>query len=435
MSKIQSALKKNGGESVIEMDSAGISVFSNPFRWAILSLLFCQTFFSYLDNQVLAVLAPVLREEFSMSNTSYSNVLNCFLLAYTVMYVVGGRMMDKIGARLGMAIAGLLAATAGFLHSQVNSVIGLGFCRSLRASGEGPVSPGCAKTVSEWFPVKERGFATSVWLMGATVGATIAPVVVVWLYERLGWRYTFLMTGITGYLWVAVWLGLKKQWPKELLSRKKTEHHPIRHLFRHRGIWGVMMLRFFLDPVWFFYIFWLPNYLVNDKGLTVMSAGMLACLPFLAADVGTFLGGSLSSWLQHRGWSVNRSIKTVMGISAFMMMTGTAVPFLSVTWQYITALCISIVGMQMLGSNNHVIPTQLFPSNAVGTVAGVAGGCAGIGSMLLTRFIGVSVDLTGNYFITFAVVGLFYPVMLLVALTVTGKIQRVNLEMEETANV
>ena len=406
----------------------------NPFRWAILALLFCQTFFSYLDNQVLSVLAPVLREEFGMTNTSYSNILNCFLLAYTIMYVVGGRVMDKIGARAGMAIAGLFAATAGLLHSRVNSVVGLGFCRFLRATGEGPVSPGCAKTVSEWFPVKERGFATSIWLMGATVGATIAPVVVVWLYGMLGWRYTFLMTGITGYLWVALWLSLRGKWPKELLPNKKTKHHPIRKLFRHRGIWGVMMLRFFLDPVWFFYIFWLPNYLVNDKGLSVVAAGMLAWIPFLAADAGTLMGGSLASWLQHRGWSVNRSTKTVMGLSAVMMMTGAAVPVLLVTWQYITAMCISIIGMQMLGSNNHVIPTQLFPSSSVGTVAGVAGGCAGIGSMLLTRFIGVSVDMTGNYFITFIVVGLFYPVMLLVALGVVGKIERVSLETEDCSD-
>lgn len=422
-------------DDVVVLAGGEPAVFANPFRWAILSLLFCQTFFSYLDNQVLAVLAPVLREEFSMSNTDYSNVLNCFLLAYTVMYVVGGRMMDKIGAHLGMAIAGLLAATAGCLHSLVNSVIGLGFCRSLRASGEGPVSPGCAKTVSEWFPVKERGFATSVWLCGATVGATIAPVVVVWLYKMMGWRYTFLMTGVTGYLWVAIWLGLKGKWPKEILSRKKTEHHPIKHLFRQRGIWGVMMLRFFLDPVWFFYIFWLPNYLVNDKGLTLMAAGLLAWIPFLAADAGTFLGGSLASWLQHRGWSVNRSIKTVMALSAFMMMVGTAVPFLSVTWQYIAAMCVSIIGMQMLGANNHVIPTQLFPSSSVGTVAGFAGGCAGIGSILLTRFVGVSVDMTDSYIPVFCVVGLFYPLMLLVALGVVGKIKRLNLNVEDGADV
>jgi len=404
-------------------------------RWLVLALLFCQTFFSYLDNQVLSVLAPVLREEFGMTNTHYSNILNCFFLSYTIMYVVGGRFMDKIGARAGMAIAGLCGSTASLLHALANSVFGLGFCRFLRASGEGPVSPGCAKTVSEWFPVKERGFATSVWLSGATIGATLAPVVVVWMYKLLGWRYTFFATGVAGYVWVALWLSLKKMWPPEMLARRKTEHHAIRHLFRERGLWGVMMLRFFLDPVWFFYIFWLPGYLVDDKGLTVMAAGLLAWIPFLAADVGTLAGGSLASWLQHRGWSVNRSHKSVMAVSAVMMMSSVAVPLLSVTWQYVAAMCVSIIGMQMFGSNNHVVPTQLFPSRIVGTVAGVVGGCAGISSMIFTRFIGVSVDMTGNYLIPFLVSGLFYPVMLLLALVVVGKIERPEAETGASAHV
>jgi len=401
----------------------------------ILVLLFMQTFFSYLDNQVLSVLAPVLRKEFGMDNTAYSNILNAFFLSYTLAYIFGGRVMDKIGARAGMAIAGLCGSTASVLHTLVNSVFGLGFCRFLRASGEGPVPPGCAKTVAEWFPVKERGFATSAWLSGATIGATIAPVVVVWMYERLGWKATFLATGIAGYLWVALWLSLKGKWPAEMLARHKTEHHPIRQLFRQRAIWGVMMLRFFLDPVWFFYIFWLPNYLVDGKGLSVTAAGLLAWIPFLAADFGTLAGGSLASWLQHRGWSVNRSHKCVMTVSAVMMMSSVAVPLLSVTWQYVAAMCVSIIGMQMFGSNNHVVPTQLFPSRIVGTVAGVVGGCAGISSMIFTRFIGVSVDLTGNYLIPFLVSGLFYPVMLLLALVVVGKIERPEAETGASAHV
>ena len=410
------------------------SVNISPFRWMILALLFMQTFFSYLDNQVLSVLAPVLRKEFGMDNTDYSNILNAFFLAYTLAYIFGGRVMDKIGARAGMAIAGLCGSTASVLHTLVGSVFGLGFCRFLRASGEGPVSPGCAKTVAEWFPVKERGFATSVWLSGATIGATIAPVAVVWMYKLLGWRATFLATGISGYLWVALWLSLKRKWPAEMLARRKTEHHPIRLLFRQRAMWGVMMLRFFLDPVWFFYIFWLPNYLVDDKGLSVTAAGLLTWIPFLAADVGTLAGGSLASWLQHRGWSVNRAHKVVMTVSAVMMMCSVAVPLLAATWQYVAAMCVSIIGMQMFGSNNHVVPTQLFPSRMVGTVAGVVGGCAGISSMMFTRFIGVSVDMTGNYLIPFLVAGVFYPVMLLIALAVVGRIERLDIAAGEAAH-
>ena len=399
------------------------------FRWWVLSMLFFQTCLSYIDRQTLSVLSPVLRETFNMSNTSYSNVLNCYFLAFTVMYVAGGRILDRIGTYAGMAFAVLIWATAGSLHALVGSVLGLAACRFLLAIGEGPISPGSAKTVSEWFPARERGFATSVWLMGATIGATVAPVVVVWLYHRFGWRYAFLVTGMLGYVWAALWtITLKRKRPaNDETAAMQPPRPPLRLLFRNRAVWGVMLLRFCLDPVWYFYIFWLPEYLVNGKGLDMKAVGLLAWIPFLAADIGTLVGGSLVSWLQHRGWSVDRSHRTVMVFSAVMMMSGVAVPVLPVTWQYLAAMCVSIIGMQMFGANNHALPTQLFPSNMVGTVAGIAGSCAGIGSMLLTRFIGVSVDLTKSYIPAFCVAGLLYPVLLLAGLVVVGKISRINL--------
>ena len=398
------------------------------FRWWVLALLFFQTCLSYIDRQTVSVLSPVLREAFNMSNTDYSNVLNCYFLAFTFMYVAGGRILDRIGTYAGMAFAVLIWATAGSLHALAGSVLGLAACRFLLAIGEGPISPGSAKTVSEWFPVRERGVATSVWLMGATIGATVAPVVVVWLYHRFGWRYAFLVTGMLGYVWVAVWsMSLKRRRaPKDATVSAQPPRPPLRGLFRQRALWGVMLLRFCLDPVWFFYIFWLPEYLVNGKGLDMKAVGMLAWIPFFAADIGTLVGGSIVSWLQHRGWSVDRSHRTVMVVSAVMMMSGAAVPALSVTWQYLAAMCVSIVGMQMFGANNHALPTQLFPSNMVGTVAGIAGSCAGIGSMLLTRFIGVSVDLTKSYIPAFCVAGLLYPALLLAGLVVVGKIQRIE---------
>ncbi len=396
----------------------------NESRWMVLLTLFLVTCFGYLDRQTLSVLAPVLREEFNMSNTDYSTVLNFYFLAYTIMYAVGGRIMDKLGTYIGMALAVLVWATAGVFHTLVGSVAALAACRFLLAMGEGPVPPGCAKTVTEIFPTKERSFATSVFLMGATIGATLAPVIVIWLYNHWGWRFAFLATAFLGYFWVLLWFSIRKKQKISIQQKNKISKQTLGQLFRHRAMWGVMMLRFFLDPVWFFYIFWLPEYLVNGKGLELGTVGLLAWIPFLSADIGTLAGGSIVSWLQFKGWSINRSHKVVMVISAIMMMSSVFVPVLNATWQYIVAMCIAIVGMQMLGSNNHAIPTQLFPTGTVGTVAGIAGACAGIGSMLLTRFIGLSVDMTQSYIPTFLVVGILYPVMALIALSVLGRIER-----------
>jgi len=246
---------------------------------------------------------------------------------------------------------------------------------------------------------------------------------VVWLYSHWGWRFAFLATGLLGFVWIVFWRAVGRR-PGQPVMPEAVRMHPLLPLLKRRATWGVLSLRFFLDPVWYFYVFWLPEYLVRSKGLSIATVGMLAWLPFVAADVGTLAGGSLASWLQRRGWSVNRSHKTVMTISAGLMMASALVPALNAPWQYLAAMSVAIVGMQMFGSNNHTLPTHLFPSGAVGTVAGVAGASAGIGSMLFMRFIGVSVDLTHSYTLVFAIAGCFYPLMALASLGLVGKLER-----------
>lgn len=392
-------------------------------RWAVLATLFFASCIGYIDRQTLSVLAPLLRDEFGMSNTEYSNVLNAFLFAFTVMYAVGGRLMDRLGVYRGLLLAVIFRSAAAVMHALANSALALGCFRFLLAAGEAPQPPAYAKTVAEWFPSKERGFATSIFLLGATIGVTVAPPLVVMLNRHGGWRYAFVATGLLGFVWVPFWRwlagGRRRGGAGEAIRMV-----PIRPLLRKRATWGVLSLRFFLDPVWFFYVFWLPEYLVRSKGLDLQTAGMLAWLPFVAADVGTVSGGSIASWLQRRGWSLDRSHKTVMTASAVLMMASAAVPMLQATWQYMAAMSVAIIGMQMFGANNHVLPTHLFPGNAVGTVAGMAGTCAGIGSMIFTRFIGVSVDLTHSYVLAFTTAGLVNPILCLVSLKLAGKVER-----------
>jgi MFS transporter, ACS family, hexuronate transporter len=391
-------------------------------RWAVLAMLFLAACIGYIDRQTLSVLAPLLRTEFGMSNTDYSNVVNAFLFSFTIMYAVGGRLMDRIGVYRGLLLVVAFRSVAAAAHAFAASAFSLGCFRFLLAMGEAPQPPAYAKTVAEWFPARERGFATSVFLLGATVGVTVAPPLVVFLHRHGGWRYAFVVTGLLGFLWMPLWWLFARG--RSAQTTPAAAMVPFRPLLRRRATWGVLSLRFFLDPVWFFYVFWLPEYLVRSKGLDLYAAGMMAWLPFVAADVGTAAGGSIASWLQRRGWSLDRSHKTVMTVSAILMMASALVPALPAAWQYMAAMSVAIVGMQMFGANNHAIPTHMFPGAAVGTVAGMGGACAGIGSMIFTRFIGVSVDLTHSYVPVFVAAGVVYPIMCLVSLKLVGKVEK-----------
>jgi len=394
----------------------------------VLGMLFAAMAVNYVDRQALSVLAPVLREEFSMSNTDYSNVLNSFLLAFTVFYVIGGRLMDLVGSHRGLALSVAVWAAAESLHALAGSVRGLALFRFLLGAGEAAQPPASSKCVAEWFPPKERGLATSVFLLGAPIGAMIAPPLIVSLYRGVGWRFTFLAAGLLGLLWIFPWLrvgGPREPECSPSGAGATPVRYPVRELLAVRATWGVIALRFFLDPVWYFYVFWMPEFLVRDKGFSLEMIGLLSWIPFVGAAIGTFGGGSLASWLQHKGWSLDRSHKRVMSLSALLMTISCFVPFLRAPWLVLAAMNVAIIGMQMFGANNHTLPTHLFPAAAVGTVAGLAGASSGVGSMIFTRFIGVSVDATRSYAPTFLIAGLFYPGMALLSLRLVGKIRRV----------
>jgi ACS family hexuronate transporter-like MFS transporter len=412
----------NGGAAqAVEESPAGV----DRRRWVVLGLLFAASGISYINRQTLSVLAPVLRAEFGMSNTDYSNLVNSFLFAFTIMYVVGGRAMDRLGGYLGLLIAVLFWSAATALHALAGSVLALAVCRFLLGVGEAPQPPACAKMVAGWFRPGERGFATSVYLLGATVGATVAPPLVVALHHYGRWRFAFAATALLGVVWALFWYPLGRP-PASTQSSGPAQMVPIRPLLRSRATWGILGLRFFLDPVWFFYVFWLPEYLVRSKGLSMQMVAIFAWLPFLAADAGTLAGGSVASWLQHKGWSIDRSHRTVMVGSALLMMCSATVPLLDSPWQCLGAMSIAIIGMQMFGANNHTLPAHIFPAAAVGTVAGLGGAAAGVGSMLFMRFIGVSVDWTHSYVLAFTVAGLVNPVMCLASLWLTGRIRRLD---------
>lgn len=378
-------------------------------RWWIVALLFVATVINYVDRQVLSLTAPVLREQFGMTNTDYSRVVFAFLLAYTIMQGVSGRLMDALGVRKGFSLIIVWWSLAGMLHAAAGSALQLGVFRFLLGMGEAGNWPGAVKAISEWFPPRERAFAVGFFNSGSAVGAIIAPTLVTWIMLTFSWQAAFVVTGSLGFVWLAAWLILYRS-PREhprvtgeelrLIEEGKHEDSGSTakgeiawaDLLKHRQVWGLMLARFLSDPVWWFYVFWLPEYLKNGRGFSLAMIGLFAWIPFLSADVGNFLGGGLSGFLIKRRISVTTARKSVMAVSALVMTSG-----LLAVYAESAALSIALISLVTLAysswaANMLTLPADIFPSKVVGSAVGLSGTAAGLGGMLFTLITGWAVD-------------------------------------------
>jgi len=286
------------------------------FRWVIVLLLFAATAISYVDRQVLTVLAPTLRDQLQISNTGYATLLTAFLLAYTFMQPVTGWLIDRIGTRLGFALIMAWWSIAAGLHAIAGSVASFAVLRFLLGAGEAGSWAACVKAVSEWFPQKERGLATGLWSAGVSAGLVISVPVVAWINLTLGWRWAFLLTALVGLVWLAVWLRLYRlPGAHPVVTDEELRHigedvvaptrqrTPYISLLRSRNVWAVIGARVLADPwVWFYY-FWIPEYLTRTAGFTMADIGKYAWIPFAAQGVGIVLGGAFSDLLCRRGLS------------------------------------------------------------------------------------------------------------------------------------
>jgi len=376
-------------------------------RWWLAGLLLAATVINYLDRQTLSVLAPLLRDLFQMSNTEYSRIVFAFLLAYTFMQSGSGRILDWLGTRRGFSLTILWWSVAAMLHAAANSALHFGLCRFLLGLGEAGNWPGGVKAVSEWFPARERAFAIGLFNSGSCLGAVVAPPLVSWIALTWSWRAAFLLTGALGFLWLAAWLVLYRParehpWltPQErahVFSDARAEAAPARpvrwvELFRYRQAWGLVLARMLADPVWWFYVFWLPEYLRRERNFSLAMIGYFAWIPFLTADVGNFIGGGMSSWLVKRGWPVLRARKVVMFASAAVMIAGlpavlTASPALA-----LGLISLATLAYSSWAANVLTLPADLFSGNIVASVSGLSGTGAGLGGMTFMLVVGVVVD-------------------------------------------
>lgn len=375
-------------------------------RWWIAGLLFLATVINYVDRQCLSVLAPVLRDEFGMTAGDYSRILSGFMLAYLIMQTGSGRLMDWLGTKTGFALCIVWWSVAAMLHAAARSALHLGLFRFLLGLGEAGNWPGAVKAIAEWFPTRERAFAIGLFNSGSTVGATVAPPLVAWLALTHGWRNAFLITGSLGFLWLVLWLILYRR-PEEHrwllaaeleLIRSGQEDMRVgerirwRSLFRYRQVWGLVLGRMLADPVWWFYVFWLPEYLKRERDFSLAMIGYFAWIPFLAADIGNLTGGAMSGLLVKRRVPVLRARKTVMLACALLMMAG--IPAVQVREAWLAVALISLVtfSYSAWAANILTLPADLFPPQIVASVSGLSGTGAAAGGMLFTLIIGYVVD-------------------------------------------
>jgi ACS family hexuronate transporter-like MFS transporter len=408
----------------------------------MIGMIFLLTVVNYIDRMTLSVLAPTIMKQFAMTNVAYSRVVFMFLLAYTISQTVSGKVLDRVGTRAGFMLFVGIWTVASMLHAAARSVTQLGACRFFLGIGEAGNWPGAAKAVAEWFPVRERAFAMAVFNSGASIGAVVAPPLIVWVALTFGWRYAFFIGASLSLLVLTLWFLFYRTPDRHpRLSERERAHilsdqtpaeaaaavsrRPWLSLFRHRQVWALVAGRFFTDPIWWFLISWLPNYLKAERGFSLALIGMLAWIPFLFADLGNLSGGGISSLLIRRGWSVDRARRVVMLGSAFLVPVGVATV---VTGRSDAA---ALAGVSLIAFcfqswivNVITIPSDCFPKQDVGSVAGIGGTAAGVASMLFTLLVGYLVD-HFSYTPVYLIVGAMGPLGAVLFFVIMRRIERV----------
>jgi MFS transporter, ACS family, aldohexuronate transporter len=378
-------------------------------RWWIVWTLFCSTVINYIDRQTLSNLAPVITQEFHMTNADYSYIVSAFQVAYAVMWLVGGVLLDLIGTRLGLTIAMIWWSLASMLPAFAHSVRAFAISRFLLGIGEGFNWPGASKTVAEWFPAKERGLAVGIFDSGSSVGGALAAVMVPWLAIIFGWRFAFLMAGTLGFLWLGIWLYFyrpMKTHPRLGIDERKlieagrdTAAASSRvgvarylNLLTQSNAWGIVLGRSLTDPIWWFYIFWLPKYLSDTRGFSLKQIAAFTWLPFVASDIGNFTGGLASGFLIKRGMPVVRARKWVCVVSCVPILAGIPAALVNSPYWALALISLATWGYASWSTMGLTFPSDLFPQDVVASVTGLSGlGAAGL-SAVSTLAVGWLVD-------------------------------------------
>ena len=375
-----------------------------------MALLFGATTVNYVDRQVLGILAPTLSRELRWTETDYAAIVSWFSVAYGLGLLVMGRVMDRIGVRLGLALAVLVWSLAAMGHALARTVAGFGVARALLGAGESGNFPAAVKAVAEWFAPKERALATGIFNAGSNVGVVVAALLVPAITLWLGWRWAFIATGALDLLWLVLWLALYRAPNRAPIeSIDSIERASWRALLGRRQTWAFIVGKAMTDPVWLFFLFWLPKFLDSSFGLRLAGLAAPLVVIYVAADGGSITGGWMSGALIRRGWSVNRARKTALLVAALCILPAVFAPGAGSMWMAVGIVSVAAGAHQWWSANLFTTVSDMFPPGAVGSVVGI-GGCAGLFSAFgLQRLTGTILQATGgNYGPIFVVLGVAY---------------------------
>ena len=389
-------------------------------RWRIAVLVSAAIAISYLDRQTLPVAIKAITHDIPLSNVQFSYLQSAFLLAYAFTYAGGGKLADALGTKLGFTVVMLFWSLACLSHALAFNFAMLAISRFLLGMGEGGGFPAATRAVAEWFPVKDRSTAMGIVNAGTAVGAVAAPPLSAAILLIASWRWIFVVTGLFGLAWVLWWRAsyfLPVQPRDAALSAEPASLSQISwfDLFRIRETWGLVFAKFLSDAAWYFYLFWLPKYLYDARGFDIKAVGTFAWIPYAASGVGCLLGGSFSSYLIHRRTSAGAARKITLGLSAAVMPFILLVPYVRVSWA-LALFSLAYFGQQSWSTIVMVLPTDLFPRNVVGAVAGLVGFGGAMGGIAFGQLVGYLLDHGFGYGPVFRIAGSLHVAAFLIIL-------------------
>ncbi len=412
-------------------------------RWMIAALLLVATALSFLDRQVLSVAILKIKTDFNISDVEYGWINTAFLISYAIMFSVGGWLIDRFGTRIGLAVSVGLWSVASAMHGAVQNITQMGIARFFLGFGEGGCFPGASKGITEWFPKKERATAMGIAIGGSALGAVLAPPLTVYLVSVLGWRGAFIITGSIGMAWVIIWLLIfNKPSQSKLITEEelgiisqdesdeaeslnqKAVKVPISKILSSRQAWTLIAIRFMLDPVFYFFMFWIPKYLNAERNVSFERVGELLWIPFFALGLSNMFGGWVSDKLIRSGVSTDKARKSVMGAAALLTMTAPLTATVQTVGMAVFFMSLIMLAHGFWITNYITITSELFGKNATSTVVGMAGSAGAVAGLIINPLIGVIVQ-NYSYLPLWIASGVLYPLAFILLITFIKNIRPV----------